>query len=152
MTALTQIAELNVSYQVTPDFEKLPVITTSAEAYDFMYGFFPSGTVALQEHFFVAYLNRANKVIGVYHTSVGGISSTVSDPRLILGTALKLAASNLLLAHNHPTANMKPSVADKELTRRLVEGSRLLDLSVLDHLIVGPTKGDYFSFADEGLL
>ena len=152
MTALTQIAELTVSYQVTPDFEKLPVITTSVQAYEFMYSFFPPGTIALQEHFFVAYLNRANKVIGVYHTSVGGISSTVSDPRLILGTALKLAASNLLLAHNHPSANMRPSVADKELTRRLVEGARLLDLSVLDHLIVGPTRGDYYSFADEGLL
>lgn len=152
MTALTQIAELTVSYQVTPDFEKLPVITTSVQAYEFMYSFFPPGTIALQEHFFVAYLNRANKVIGVYHTSVGGISSTVSDPRLILGTALKLAASNLLVAHNHPSANMRPSVADKELTRRLVEGARLLDLSVLDHLIVGPTRGDYYSFADEGLL
>jgi DNA repair protein RadC len=152
MTALTQIAELTVSYQVTPDFEKLPVITTSVQAYEFMHSFFPPGTIALQEHFFVAYLNRANKVIGVYHTSVGGISSTVSDPRLILGTALKLAAPNLLLAHNHPSANMRPSVADKELTRRLVEGARLLDLSVLDHLIVGPTRGDYYSFADEGLL
>ena len=152
MTALTQIAELTVSYQVTPDFEKLPVITTSVQAYEFMYSFFPPGTIALQEHFFVAYLNRANKVIGVYHTSVGGISSTVSDPRLILGTALKLAASNLLLAHNHPSANMRPSVADKELTRRLVEGARLLDLSVLDHLIVGPTRGDYYSFADDGVL
>jgi DNA repair protein RadC len=152
MTAVTQIAELTVSYQVTPDFEKLPVITTSVQAYEFMYSFFPPGTIALQEHFFVAYLNRANKVIGVYHTSVGGISSTVSDPRLILGTALKLAASNLLLAHNHPSANMRPSVADKELTRRLVEGARLLDLSVLDHLIVGPTRGDYYSFADEGLI
>ena len=152
MTALTQIAELTVSYQVTPDFEKLPVITTSVQAYEFMYSFFPPGTIALQEHFFVAYLNRANKVIGVYHTSVGGISSTVSDPRLILGTALKLAASNLLLAHNHPSGNMRPSIADKELTRRLVEGARLLDLSVLDHLIVGPTRGDYYSFADEGQL
>jgi DNA repair protein RadC len=152
MTALTQIAELTVSYQVTPDFEKLPVITTSVQAYEFMYSFFPPGTIALQEHFFVAYLNRANKVIGVYHTSVGGISSTVSDPRLILGTALKLAASNLLLAHNHPSGNMRPSIADKELTRRLVEGARLLDLSVLDHLIVGPTRGHYYSFADEGLL
>ena len=152
MTALTQIAELTVSYQVTPDFEKLPVITTSVQAYEFMYSFFPPGTVALQEHFFVAYLNRANKVIGVYHTSIGGISSTVSDPRLILGTALKLAASNLLLAHNHPSAHMKPSASDKELTRRLVEGAKLLDLSVLDHIIVGPTKGDYFSFADDGLI
>lgn len=107
---------------------------------------------SLKEHFFLAYLNRGNKVIGVYHTSVGGISSTVSDPQLILGTALKLAASNLLLAHNYPSTNMTPSVADKELTRPLVEGSRLLDLSVLDHLIVGPTKGEYFSFADEGLI
>jgi len=152
MTAVTQIAELTVSYQVTPDFEKLPVITTSVQAYEFMYSFFPPGTIALQEHFFVAYLNRANKVIGVYHTSIGGISSTVSDPRLILGTALKLAASNLLLAHNHPSANMRPSVADKELTKRLVEGARLFDLSVLDHLIVGPTQGEYYSFADYGLL
>lgn len=152
MTAVTQIAELTVSYQVTPDFEKLPVITTSVQAYEFMYSFFPPGTIALQEHFFVAYLNRANKVIGVYHTSIGGISSTVSDPRLILGTALKLAASNLLLAHNHPSANMRPSVADRELTKRLIEGSRLLDLSVLDHLIVGPTQGEYYSFADDGLL
>jgi len=152
MTAVTQIAELTVSYQVTPDFEKLPVITTSVQAYEFMYSFFPPGTIALQEHFFVAYLNRANKVIGVYHTSIGGISSTVSDPRLILGTALKLAASNLLLAHNHPSANMRPSVADKELTKRLVEGARLLDLNVLDHLIVGPTQGEYYSFADEGQL
>ena len=152
MTAVTQIAELTVSYQVTPDFEKLPVITTSVQAYEFMYSFFPPGTIALQEHFFVAYLNRANKVIGVYHTSIGGISSTVSDPRLILGTALKLAASNLLLAHNHPSANMRPSVADKELTKRLVEGARLFDLSVLDHLIVGPTQGEYYSFADDGHL
>jgi len=152
MTAVTQIAELTVSYQVTPDFERLPIITTSVQAYEFMYSFFPPETIALQEHFFVAYLNRANKVIGVYHTSIGGISSTVSDPRLILGTALKLAASNLLLAHNHPSANMRPSVADKELTKRLVEGARLLDLSVLDHLIVGPTQGEYYSFADYGLL
>ena len=152
MTAVTQIAELTVSYQVTPDFERLPVITTSVQAYEFMYSFFPSGTIALQEHFFVAYLNRANKVIGVYHTSVGGISSTISDPRLILGTALKLAASNLLLAHNHPSANMRPSSADKELTRRIVEGARLFDLGVIDHIIVGPIKSEYYSFADEGQL
>jgi DNA repair protein RadC len=56
------------------------------------------------------------------------------------------------MGHNHPSAHMKQSAADKELTRRLVEGAKLLDLTVLDHLIVGPTKGDYFSFADDGLI
>lgn len=152
MTAQLKSAELVVSYHVTPDFDKLPFITCSSDSYEFLYTFFPTDTIALQEHFFVVYLNRANKVIGVYHSSMGGINSTVTDPRLILGTALKLAASNLILAHNHPSGNIRPSIADRELTRKLVEGSNLLDLKILDHMIVGPTKGEYLSFADEGLL
>lgn len=152
MTALTQIAELIVGYHAPASLNQLPVITSSEDSYRFLYEFFPSNTIGLQEHFYVCFLNRANRVVGVYHTSTGGLTSTVADPRLILGTALKLAASNVILAHNHPSGNTQPSVQDKDLTRKLAEGAALLDLKVLDHLIVTPTAGEYCSFADEGLL
>ena len=151
MTALTQTAELTVSYQVTPDWSSLPIIGSSEDAYNFIYRFFPENTIGLQEHFIVCYLNRANKVVGVYHASTGGISGTVADPRLILGTALKVAASGLILAHNHPSGNLKPSTADQELTNKLVNASKMLDINLLDHLIVVPAQGEYFSFADQGL-
>ena len=152
MTALTQIAELIVGYHAPANLNQLPVITSSEDSYRFLYEFFPSSTIGLQEHFYVCFLNRANRVVGVYHTSTGGLTSTVADPRLILGTALKLAASNVILAHNHPSGNLQPSIQDKDLTRKLAEGAALLDLKLLDHLIVTPTAGEYCSFADEGLL
>jgi DNA repair protein RadC len=152
MTALTQTAEITVSYQVTPDWSSLPVIGSSEDAYKAIYPFFPSHTVALQEHFIVCFLNRANKMVGVFHSSSGGISGTVADPRIILGVALKTAAVGVVLAHNHPSGNLKASNADIELTKRLTEAGKLIDINVLDHLIVTPEEGMYLSFADQGLM
>ncbi len=152
MTALTQTAELTVSYQVTPDWSSLPIIGSSEDAYKAIYPFFPLHTVALKEHFIVCYLNRANKMVGVYHISSGGITVTVCDPRIILGTALKVAAVSIVLSHNHPSGNLKASTADIELTKRLVEAGKLMDISILDHLIVTPEEGRYLSFADQGLI
>lgn len=152
MTALTQTAELTVSYQVTPDWSSLPIIGSSEDAYKAIYPFFDTHTIALQEHFIVCYLNRANKMIGIYHISSGGITGTVCDPRIILGTALKVAAVSVIISHNHPSGNLKASTADIELTKRLVEAGKLMDISVLDHLIVTPENGRYLSFADEGLM
>ena len=102
--------------------EERPVISSFRDAYEFLYAFFPLETIALQEHFIVAYLNRANRVIGVYHTSTVGVTGTVTDPRLILGTALKVVASGIILAHNHPSGNTKTSENDIELTRKIKEG------------------------------
>jgi DNA repair protein RadC len=152
MKALTKIAELSVAYKLDSDISSLPIIGSSEDAYNFIFSFFPENTIGLQEHFIVCYLNRANKVVGVYHASTGGISGTVADPRLILGTALKVAASGLILAHNHPSGNLKPSTADQELTNKLVNASKMLDINLLDHLIVVPAHGEYFSFADQGIL
>jgi DNA repair protein RadC len=152
MTALTQTAELTVSYQVTPDWSTLPVIGSSEDAYRELFKLFPQNTVALQEHFIVCYLNRANKMIGIYQISSGGITGTVCDPRIILGTALKVAAVSIVLSHNHPSGNLKASTADIELTKRLVEAGKLMDINVLDHLIVSPEDGKYLSFADQGLM
>lgn len=152
MKPLTQTAELEVLYSVTPDWETLPVISSSTRGYEVLYPYFPTSTIALQEYFIVAYLNRGNRLLGVYQMSRGGITGTIADPRLILGAALKIAASGIILSHNHPSGTLKPSSADIELTTRLRDGAKLMDLSVLDHLIVTPTAGEYCSFADEGLL
>ena len=95
-------------------------------------------------------LNRANKVLGIYPVSKGGVSGTLVDPKLIFSVALKCNASSIILAHNHPSGNLFPSENDKELTQKLKSAGNFLDIKVLDHLIITPEG--YFSFADEGLL
>ena len=102
------------------------------------------------EEFWVLLLNRANEVMRPIQISAGGVSGTVADPRLIFKVGLEYLASGVILAHNHPSGNLTPSQADKDLTRKLKEAGRFLDIPVLDHLIV--TDRTYLSFADEGIL
>ena len=105
----------------------------------------------MQEEFLVLYLNRANAVLGLFKASKGGLTGTVADPRLILAVGLKLLATSIILAHNHPSGNLKPSLADQELTEKLYEAGRLMDIKIVDHLIISPAGG-CFSFAENGLL
>tara|TARA_R110000765_G_scaffold404242_1_gene500446 strand:- start:639 stop:1337 length:699 start_codon:yes stop_codon:yes gene_type:complete len=102
------------------------------------------------EEFWIMYLNNSNKVIQKNQLSKGGITGTLVDVRLVLKKALELGATSLILAHNHPSGALKPSQADKALTKKLSLASQSLDIKVLDHLIV--TENAYFSFADEGLI
>jgi DNA repair protein RadC len=104
----------------------------------------------LKEEFYILLLNRANRVKGWYKVSEGGTAGTVVDPKLIFSTALKCHASSIILSHNHPSGNVKPSEEDLKLTKKLTEGGKLLEIAVLDHLIL--TSEEYLSFADEGLL
>ena len=120
------------------------------DAYRELVHWFPEDIIGLQELFVVAYLNRSNKIIGVYQVSRGGITGTVADPRLILATALKVAATGMILAHNHPSGSLYPSVSDRELTSKICQAAEFLDMTVNDHLIV--SRDGYYSFADEGLL
>jgi DNA repair protein RadC len=75
--------------------------------------------------------------------SVGGIVGTVADPRIILGTALKVAAKSMIIAHNHPSGQLKPSVADERLTTKIKEGAKFMDISLADHIILSPTDDMY---------
>ncbi|KAB7728760.1 DNA repair protein RadC [Rudanella paleaurantiibacter] len=102
------------------------------------------------EEFWILLLNRANEVLRPVQISAGGVSGTVADPKLIFKQAVENLASSIILVHNHPSGNLTPSQADKDLTRKLREGGKLLDIPVLDHLIF--TDRAYLSFADEGLL
>jgi DNA repair protein RadC len=102
------------------------------------------------EEFWVILLNRANKVIDIKLVGRGGVSSTVVDSKIIFSFALESLASGIILAHNHPSGNLKPSNSDIRLTKKLVDAGKIMEVPILDHIIVG--DNDYFSFADEGLI
>jgi len=104
----------------------------------------------LHEEFWVIYMNNSNKVIQKNQLSKGGITGTFVDVRLALKNALEVGATGIILAHNHPSGTLKPSEADKQLTKKLKTAAESLDIKVLDHLII--TEKAYFSFADENLL
>jgi DNA repair protein RadC len=100
------------------------------------------------EEFWVLLLNRANNIIGKHQISKGGLAGTVVDSKVIFKLALDASASSIIMCHNHPSGNHKPSDADLSLTKRIVEAGKVLDISVLDHLIIAGEL--YYSFADEG--
>lgn len=102
------------------------------------------------EEFWIVYLNNSNKVIYKSQLSKGGITGTLVDVRLVMKTAIEVGAIALILAHNHPSGTLKPSEADKQITKKLKTASESLDIKILDHLII--TEKAYFSFADEGML
>jgi DNA repair protein RadC len=115
-------------------------------AFDILATLFPQETICLQEQFVVLYLNRANRVIGSYQLSKGGITGTIADFRLILPVALKTLATGLILAHNHRSGNLKPTEADIQLTQKVKDTAKLMDIEVLDHVIL--SSNGYFSFTD----
>ncbi len=102
------------------------------------------------EVFAVVFLNRSNKINHYEIISEGGITGTVADPRIILKKALEHDAVSIVLCHNHPSGNLKPSRQDQELTNKIKEASSYFDIKVLDHIIV--SEEGYYSFADEGML
>jgi DNA repair protein RadC len=102
------------------------------------------------EEFWVLLLNRANKIIDKKKISSGGVSGTVVDPKMLFRIAIQDLASSIILCHNHPSGNKKPSEADIKLTKQLKEAGKFLEIPILDHIII--TDQDFFSFADEGMM
>lgn len=102
------------------------------------------------EEFWVLLLNRANRLIRKSRVSEGGVSGTVADPKVIFKLAINHLASGIIVAHNHPSGNRTASQSDMDLTKKLKEAGKFLEVQLLDHLIICGPK--YFSFADEGLM
>jgi len=149
-TAWNMVAEVELIYKSKVKACDRPVIKNSADMATILRHFYDENTIELQEQFFVIYINRACRVLGVYKASVGGITGTVADPRLIMAMALKLASCYLILSHCHPSGNLIPSKADITLTQKLKQAAAFFDMKVLDHIIL--TSDEYMSFSDEGLL
>ncbi|MBK7684350.1 MAG: DNA repair protein RadC [Bacteroidetes bacterium] len=100
------------------------------------------------EEFWIILLNRANSIIEIRPVSKGGVSATLVDPKIIFHEALQARASGIILSHNHPSSNPKPSESDMQLTKKLKDGGKLLEISILDHIIIAGAS--FYSFADEG--
>jgi DNA repair protein RadC len=145
-----EVAEIQLSYKTKVKPSQRPMINSSNDAYNILTACWDEEKIEFIEQFKVILLNRANKVLGIYEASTGGVAGTVADPKLIFAAALKANASSMILAHNHPSGQLKASEADLQLTRKMKEVGKFLELPVLDHLII--TCESYYSFADEGVL
>lgn len=148
---LKKVAEIQIRYSSKVKKEERYQIRSSADAYNVLLKLYDQDLIEYQEMFYVLFLNRANEVIGYRQVTKGGVSGTVVDKKQILGIACKANASSIILSHNHPSENLRPSQADTELTKAIVEGGKCLDVLVLDHIIITPSNG-YYSMADEGLI
>ena len=122
-------------------------ITTSKDAFDILQ---PQMADKIHEEFFVLMLNRSNEVLHNYQVSSGGMAGTVVDPKKIFKAALDYRAANIVLCHNHPSGNSKPSPEDIKITKKVKDAGVMLEINVLDHIIIG--GNNYFSFADEGMM
>ncbi|MCL6218586.1 JAB domain-containing protein [Zunongwangia pacifica] len=143
-----EISEINVSY--SNNNNSCLKIKSSRHSYEILRACWNDGTIELQEEFKILMLNRGSQVLGIYPLSKGGVSGTLVDAKLVFSVALKCNASAIILAHNHPSGNLKSSEADRTLTRRLKSAADFLDIKLLDHIIL--SKDNYLSFADEGML
>lgn len=146
----TRVQEVELVYKTKVKAAERSLIKSSKDSYNTLMTIWDENRIELQEEFKVLLLNRAHRVIGVYDSSMGGICGTVVDVRLILATAIKSLATAIVLAHNHPSCNLKPSEPDIQITRKIKAAAMYHDIDVLDHIIVS-TDG-YYSFSDEGVL
>ncbi len=146
--AITIVAALELGRRrKEQDIDSKPKISSSKDAFDLIQGDLMD---LPHEEFWVLLLNRMHQVVKKKRISEGGVSGTVADPKIIYKLALEDLASGVIVAHNHPSGNLKPSQSDIDLTRKLKEAGRFLEVQLLDHLIIA--NRNYFSFADEGLI
>ena len=149
MSNLFKVSEVKLTYKSRVKPSDRPQIISSNSAYDVLMEHW-SDQIEFVEEFNILLLNQANRVLAFYNVSKGGRTGTVVDAKIVFTAALKLNAVGIILSHSHPSGNLRPSLADINLTKKLFAGAKLLDMTILDHLIVTPT--DYYSFADEGQL
>lgn len=146
-----KINEISISYQEgirSPFWTK---IKSSKDAAELLHDYWDKNTIGLHESFKIILLNNDNKVKGIYQLSKGGITGTTIDLRILFAVILKTLAVAIVIAHNHPSNSLRPSANDKEITNKIKKAAKLFDVTLLDHIIIAPS-GDYYSFADNGIL
>jgi DNA repair protein RadC len=144
------ISEINISYKPSPQSRKMNPILSSADAYGVLKHLYNQDLICAREEFIVIYLNNSGRVLGHFRAFTGGITSVTCDLRIILGVGLKSLSASIILSHNHPSGNLKPSKSDLNLTQRIHKACKLLDLQLFDHILI--SEEGYYSFADDGLL
>lgn len=148
---MQQVNEVTVTYSGGLKTATLPKITSSQSLVDLVYNQWDKDTIEMKETFKVVLMNNGNRVKGVCELSSGGITGCMVDIRILFATVLKSLSPSIILVHNHPSGKLTPSQADKDITKKIKEGCKLLDINLLDHVIINP-EGEYYSFADEYIL
>ena len=126
------------------------LIRHSSDAYDILIDYWDKGSIDYCESFVVVLLSQRNEVLGIFKVSEGGIAGTLVDVRKIYQAAILANASSILIAHNHPSGNLKPSQQDLTLTKRIKAAGEVMQVKLLDHLIV--TSDTFYSMMDEGVI
>jgi DNA repair protein RadC len=147
---MPQMAEVEIYYKTKIKAKEQPRITSSTDIRDYLRQIWNPMKIEYVEEMMIIVLNRANHILGWAKVSQGGLAGTVVDAKVIFQIALKANASAIIISHNHPSGNLKPSSADISLTKKIVEAGKNLDLPLLDHIIMA--SDSYYSFADEGML
>jgi DNA repair protein RadC len=147
---LINVTEVELIYKSKIKASERFKVRSSADSYQLLRQFWNNSKIELQEEFKIMLLNQAGKVLSICNLSSGGITGTVADPKMIFSIALKANAVGIIVAHNHPSGNLTPSSEDILLTKKLKDGAKLLNMSLLDHVII--SAEGYYSFADSGVL
>lgn len=145
---LLQVQEIGLTYKKISDYPGKAI--SSGVTFNFIKPFFDNYH-GIREAMFAIYLNKANQIIGVQRISEGSLVATLVDIKIILKGAIGMLASGIILTHNHPSGNLNPSEADKQITTKIRGACRLIDSELLDHIILG-SDSSYYSFADQGLI
>ena len=144
------VSEIELVYRTAIRSSQRPQVISSASAYEILLAGWDSDKIEFIEQFKVLLLSRSNRVLGQYELSTGGTAGTVVDLRLIFAAALKANASGIIMAHNHPSGTLASSQADRDITKKVKEAGRILEIPLLDHVIL--TVEGYYWFADQGML
>ncbi len=144
-----KVNEITVSYKERVSATFWKEIKSSEDASKMLFEHWNKNTIGLHESFKIVLLNNSNKVKGIYQLSQGGITATLIDLRILFGVVLKTVSTGIILCHNHPSAKLKPSIQDIEITNKIKKAAALFDIKLLDHLILSP-DGKYYSFSDNG--
>jgi len=142
--------EIELVYRSKIKASARPVIKSSYDSFELLKAFWSHDKIDFIEQFKILLLNTGHRVLGLVEISSGGVAGTLADIKLIFSAALKANAVSIILSHNHPSGDARPSKADKQMTERIKLAGQLLDITVTDHIIV--TSEGYYSFADEGVL
>lgn len=146
---LYRVAEIELTYSAAVKASERLKIACPKDAYAILLKNWNAGRLDFVEEFKIIVLDQASRVLGICDISRGGITSTIADTRLIFAAALKAGAVGIILAHNHPSGQLIPSQADKNMTAHIRTAGDILEIKVLDHLIV--TSEGFLSFVDDGL-
>jgi DNA repair protein RadC len=148
--SLFNVSEVEIIYRNHTPIQNRIYVSQSNMAYQILRQTWDDNKIELLEQFKILLIDRNNSCLGISEVATGGVTGCIVDPRVVFAIGLKSKASGLILAHNHPSGNLKPSEADLSLTQKFMKAGSFLDIAILDHLII--TTNGYYSFTDNGII